>query len=83
MRPDFQTIDELTRKLAESVPGELKTARSELEKQFRTVLENTFSRLDLVTREEFEIQKKVLLRTRQQLERLEHLLTEKENPAAE
>lgn len=77
MRPDFQTIDEITRRLAESVPGEFKTARAELERQFRTVLENAFNRLDLVTREEFEIQKKVLLRTREKLERLEKLLEEK------
>ncbi|HMA98326.1 MAG TPA: accessory factor UbiK family protein [Wenzhouxiangella sp.] len=76
MRPDFQTIDEITRRLAESVPGELKTARSELEHQFRSVLENAFSRLDLVTREDFEIQKKVLLRTREKLERLEKRLDE-------
>ena len=82
MRPDFQTIDEITRRLAESVPAELKTARAELERQFKTVLENAFSRLDLVTREEFEIQKKVLLRTREKLERLEALLEEKDKPAA-
>ncbi len=78
MRPDFQTIDEITRRLAESVPDELKTARAELEGQFRSVLENAFNRLDLVTREEFEIQKKVLLRTREKLERLETLLAEKD-----
>ncbi|MEE4296310.1 MAG: accessory factor UbiK family protein [Wenzhouxiangella sp.] len=78
MRPDFQTIDEITRRLAESVPGELKTARSELERQFKSVLENAFSRLDLVTREEFEIQKKVLRRTREKLDHLEKLLNEKE-----
>ena len=83
MRPDFQTIDEITRRLAESVPAELKTARAELERQFKTVLENAFSRLDLVTREEFEIQKKVLLRTREKLERLEALLVEKDQAAAD
>ncbi len=76
MRPDFQTIDDITRRLAESVPGEFKTARAELERQFKTVLENAFSRLDLVTREEFEIQKKVLLRTREKLEQLEALLND-------
>lgn len=83
MRPDFQTIDEITRRLAESVPAELKTARAELERQFKTVLENAFNRLDLVTREEFEIQKKVLLRTREKLERLEALLAEKDQAAAD
>jgi BMFP domain-containing protein YqiC len=85
MRPDFQTIDDITRRLAESVPGELKTARADLERQFRSVLENAFNRLDLVTREEFEIQKKVLLRTREKLERMEKLFEDKQQgkPAPE
>ena len=71
MRPDFQTIDEITRKLAAAVPEELKTARAEMHEQFRAILEATFNRMDLVTREEFEIQKKVLARTREKLEALE------------
>ncbi len=71
MRPDFQTLDDITRRLAEAVPPELKTARAELEAQFRAILEATFNRMDLVTREEFEIQKKVLARTREKLEALE------------
>jgi ubiquinone biosynthesis accessory factor UbiK len=71
MRPDFQTLDDITRRLATAVPTELKTARAELETQFRAILEATFNRMDLVTREEFEIQKKVLARTREKLEALE------------
>jgi ubiquinone biosynthesis accessory factor UbiK len=71
MRPDFQTIDDITRRLAEAVPAELKTVRAEIEAQFRQILEATFNRMDLVTREEFEIQKKVLARTREKLEALE------------
>jgi ubiquinone biosynthesis accessory factor UbiK len=74
MRPDFQTLDEITRKLAAALPRELRTARAELEEQFRAVLESAFDRMDLVTREEFEIQKKVLLRTREKLEALERKL---------
>ena len=76
MRPDFQTLDEITRRLAAAVPAEFKTARAELEAQFKVILESTFSRLDLVTREEFEIQKKVLARTREKLETLERRLAE-------
>ena len=71
MRPDFQTLDEITRRLAAAVPREMRTARAELEEQFRAVLESAFDRMDLVTREEFEIQKKVLARTREKLEILE------------
>lgn len=71
MRPDFQTLDEITRRLAAAVPTELKSARAEIEAQFRTILEATFNKMDLVTREEFEIQKKVLARTREKLEAIE------------
>ena len=74
MRPDFQTLDEITRRLSAAVPRELKSARAELEAQFRAVLESAFDRMDLVTREEFEIQKKVLARTREKLEALEREL---------
>jgi len=74
MRPDFQTLDEITRRLAAAVPREVRSARAELEEQFRAVLESAFDRMDLVTREEFEIQKKVLARTREKLEALEKQL---------
>lgn len=74
MRPDFQTLDEITRKLAAALPAELQTARNELQTQFKSILEATFNRMDLVTREEFEIQKKVLARTREKLEALEQAL---------
>lgn len=74
MRPDFQTLDEITRRLAAAVPREVRQARAELEEQFRAVLESAFDRMDLVTREEFEIQKKVLARTREKLEAIEKQL---------
>ncbi len=74
MRPDFQTLDEITRRLAAAVPREFRTARAELEEQFRAVLVAAFDRMDLVTREEFEIQKKVLARTREKLEAIEKQL---------
>ncbi|HLS05980.1 MAG TPA: accessory factor UbiK family protein [Wenzhouxiangella sp.] len=74
MRPNLQTLDEITRKLAEAVPQELKVARAELEEQFRAVLESVFARMDLVTREEFEIQQKVLARTREKLEQIQRQL---------
>jgi len=71
MRPDFQTLDDITRRLAAAVPTEFTTARAEIEAQFRTILEATFNKMDLVTREEFEIQTRVLARTREKLETLE------------
>ena len=50
----------------------------DLEKNVRAVLGSVFSRLDLVTREEFDVQREVLLRTRERLNELEHKLAELE-----
>ena len=64
-------IETLARKLIESIPDGLNSIREDLEKNFREILSSNINRLDLVTREEFEIQKEVLNRTRKKLEKLE------------
>ena len=53
---DLRTIDELTRKLADSLPPGLQQRKAELETQFRSVLTGAFERMNLVGREEFEAQ---------------------------
>ena len=50
----------------------------DLERNVRAVLGSVFSRLDLVTREEFDVQREVLLRTRERLNELEQKLAELE-----
>jgi hypothetical protein len=50
----------------------------DLERNLKSLLAGFFSRLDLVTREEFDIQRQVLLRTREKIERLEAKLAELE-----
>ena len=70
----FESIDELARRLAESVPQSLRSVKDDLEKNFRSVLKSGLGKLDLVTREEFEVQEAVLARTRQKLEVLEERL---------
>lgn len=70
-----ETIDKLARKLAESVPEGLRSVRDDLEQNFRSVLHSGLSRLDLVTREEFDVQQAVLARTREKLEALERRLS--------
>lgn len=72
------SIENLARKLAESVPGGLKSVREDLESNFRNVLRTGISKLDLVTREEFEVQEAVLARTREKLEGLAKKLDEME-----
>ena len=61
-------IDEVTAKLKD-VFGQSPAA--DIEKNLRAGLQSVFSKLDLVTREEFEVQQAVLLRTREKLEALE------------
>lgn len=69
-----ETIDQLARALAETVPEGLKNVRDDLEKNFRSVLQSGLDKLDLVTREEFEVQRAVLAKTREKLEALESRL---------
>jgi BMFP domain-containing protein YqiC len=78
---DKPSIDELARKLAESVPAGLRSMREELEQNFRAVLRSGLDRLDLVTREEFEVQRLVLARTRGKLDALNERLAELEASA--
>lgn len=75
---DRPSIDELARKLAESVPAGLRSMREELEQNFRHTLRSALDRLDLVTREEFEVQRLVLARTREKLDALGERLAELE-----
>jgi len=74
MNFDPKNLDELARRLAESVPPGLAAMRQELEQNFRSVLQSGLNRLDLVTRQEFEVQAGVLRRTRERLEQLEERL---------
>lgn len=71
MRPDFQTLDEIAKRLADVLPESLKSAPAELEHQFKAVLEKGLAKMDLVTRQEFEAQKKVLARAEEKLANLE------------
>lgn len=78
-----ESIDRLARRLAESVPEGVRAVRDDLEQNFRSVLRGGLSKLDLVTREEFEVQEAVLARTRQQHDALEERLKALEAKLAE
>ena len=71
---DKNFVNNLAEKLASAVPGDIADFRADLEKNFRSLIASGLDRMDLVTREEFEIQSKVLARTREKLERLEREL---------
>lgn len=74
---DPNSIEEIAKKLADSVPS-LGGLRQEAETGFSAVLNDMFSRLKLVTREEFDVQTAVLAKTRQKLEQLEQSISKLE-----
>ena len=64
-------IDAIARRLLESVPPGLRAVQKDLESNFRAVLRASLSKLDLVSREEFDTQARVLQRTRERFAELE------------
>ena len=75
---DLKNIDDLARRLSDLVPPALKDARADLEQNFKSTLQAGLGKLDLVTREEFEVQRAVLLRTREKLEELQRTVAQLE-----
>jgi BMFP domain-containing protein YqiC len=79
---DPRLIDDIARRLAGTVPESVVALRRDLEQNFKGVLQSQLARLDLVTREEFDVQSTVLKRTREKLEALERRLAELEGKGA-
>jgi len=76
-------LDELARQLAASIPENVRTLGKDVERNFKSLLSSGLERMQLVTREEFDLQTAVLERTREKLEALEARLTELEQEASE
>ena len=74
MNTDPAQLDELARRLAAAVPDAVSALREDLQRNFRALLQGGLARLDLVTRQEFDVQAAVLRRTREKLEALERRL---------
>ena len=68
---DPKQLDDLAHRLAVSLPKGLQTMRDDIGRNLRASLEAGLTRLDLVSREEFDVQSSVLARTREKLTRLE------------
>ena len=78
---DTKKIDDIVQTLTNAMPSGLVQMQQDVEKNIRAALTATFSKLDLVTREEFEVQTQVLHRTREKLEALEKRVAELEQQA--
>ena len=81
---DLSHIDDLARRLSNLVPPGMRESREELQQNFKSILQTGLGKLDLVTREEFDVQRAVLLRTREKLEALQQAVAqlEAQTPAA-
>ncbi len=79
---DLNTIDDLARRLSDLIPPGLRESQGELQQAFKSALQSGLSKLDLVTREEFDVQRAVLLRTREKLEALERAVAALETDAS-
>lgn len=72
---DSKKIEQLARQVHESMPKSIRELGDDVEKKIRQTLQAQFLRLDLVNREEFDVQTQVLLRTREKLAALEQRVT--------
>lgn len=72
---DSKLLDDLNRRVKELVGA---SPARDIEKNLRALMSSTFSRLDLVTREEFDVQQEILQRTREKLEQMEAKVAELE-----
>ncbi|MGR4876671.1 ubiquinone biosynthesis accessory factor UbiK [Pseudoxanthomonas sp. LARHCG66] len=80
---DLNHIDDLARRLSQLVPPGLRDSQEELQQTFKSALQAGLGKLDLVTREEFDVQQTVLLRTREKLETLERTVAALETQLAD
>jgi len=72
---DTKFIDDLAHQISAAIPAGVKGMQEDVQKNIHTLLQGALTRLDLVSREEFDAQSQVLARTRQKLEQLEEVVT--------
>jgi hypothetical protein len=75
---DPKAIDNIAERIAGAIPPGLTNLKDDVEKNVHALLQSGLSKLDLVSREEFEVQKAVLAKTRARLEELEKRVAELE-----
>ena len=74
IRLDPKQLDDLARRLDTLIPESLYSTREEIHKTVRACVESLLQRLDVVTREEFDVQSKLLAKTRERLSELQKRL---------
>ncbi len=64
-------IEDIAKQVTDAIPPSLKNIASDFEEKTKSILQKKLSQLDVVTREEFDVQTQVLLKTREKLSQLE------------
>lgn len=82
MMINAKKIEEIAKQVTESIPPSVKSMASDFEDKAKSVLQNKLSKLDVVSREEFDIQTQVLIKTREKLVLLEAKIAELEEKLA-
>jgi BMFP domain-containing protein YqiC len=76
-------IEDIAKQVSDAIPPKFKDIANDIEEKTKVVLQRKLSQLDVVSREEFDVQTQVLLKTREKLADLEHKLAEIEAKLAE
>ena len=66
-----ESLEQLTKRISSLIPGDIKHMQDDIENNIRSLLQTSLTKMNLVTREEFDVQSAVLQRTREKLEQLE------------
>lgn len=80
---DPKKLEDIAKQISEAVPPGVRNMAEEAESRVKQILQVQLSRLDMVTREEFDVQTQVLIRTREKLEAMDARITELENQLAQ
>ena len=78
-----EQIDQLAQKIESLLPPGIRQLKQDFDQQLRTLLQHQLSKMNFVSREEFEIQRKVLAKSRQKLEQLEKRIQAMEKAPAD
>ncbi|MBE1276122.1 MULTISPECIES: ubiquinone biosynthesis accessory factor UbiK [Enterovibrio] len=73
---DPKKLEQVVKQIQESMPKPVKDLGNDVEQKVREVIQSQLAKLDVVSREEFDVQTQVLLRTRQKLSEMEQKLAE-------
>ena len=71
-----EALEELSKRISSLIPGDIKHMQDDIENNIRNLLQASLKKMNLVTREEFDVQSAVLQRTREKLDLLEKELAQ-------